>query len=76
MFHEILSIQVNHKYKSCVREVNAMIDHDEITLALKAMIRYGLALNTNCCWEIPQLFQHLQDIIQRYSMEFAGSEIQ
>ena len=46
----------------CVRELNAMIDHDGIPLVRKAMIRCGLALNANG-WEITQLFQHLQDII-------------
>ena len=59
-----------------VSEVNDMIDHDEIPFVRKAMIRCGLALNKNCCWEIAQLFQHLQDVIQRYPMEFAGSEVQ
>ena len=60
----------------CVSEVNAMMDHDGIPLVRKAMIRCGLALNTNGCWEIAQLFQHLQDIIQRYPMEFAGNPVQ
>ena len=60
----------------CINEVNAMIDHDGIPSVRKAMVRCGLALNTNGCGEIAQLFQHLQDIIQRYPMEFAGSEVQ
>ena len=53
-----------------------MIDHDGIPLVRKAMIRCGLALNTNGCWEITKLFEHLQDIIQRYPMEFAGSAVE
>ena len=57
----------------CVIEVNAMIDHDGIPLVQKVMIRCGLELNTNGCWEITQLFQHLQNIMQRYPMEFAGT---
>ena len=60
----------------CVSEVNASIDHDGIPSVRKAMITCGLALNTNGCWEIAQLFQHPQDIIQSYPMEFAGSEVQ
>ena len=45
-----------------VSEVNAMIDNDGIPLFRKAIIRCGLAQNTYGCWEIKQLFQHLQDI--------------
>ena len=40
----------------CVSEVNAKIDHDGIPVVRKAKIRCGLALNTNGCWEITQLF--------------------
>ena len=62
--------------EKCVSEVNAMIDHDGIPVVRKAMINSGLELNTNGCWERTQLFQHLQDIIQRYPMEFSGSEVE
>ena len=41
--------------------VNAMVDHDRIPLVREAMIRCGLAHNTNGCWEITELLQHLQD---------------
>ena len=54
---------------NCVSEVNPMIRHGGIPLVRKAMIRFGLALNTNNCWEITQLFQCLEHIIQRYAME-------
>ena len=47
-------------------EVNGKIVHDGILLVRKATIRLRLALNTNGCWEITQLFQHLQDVIRRY----------
>ena len=60
----------------CVREVNDMTDHDEIPLVRKAMICCGLALNTNGCCEITQLFHYLQDLIQRYPIEFAGSAVE
>ena len=60
----------------CVSEVDGMIDRDGIPLLRKAMIRCGLALNTNGCWEITRLFQHIQDIIQRHPMEFAESPVQ
>ena len=39
--------------------VNFMIDHNGITIVREAMIRSGLALNTNGCGDIVQLFQHL-----------------
>ena len=60
----------------CVIEVNAMIYHYGIPVIRKAMIRCGLALNTNGCWELTKLFQNLQDIIQRYPKEFSGSEVE
>ena len=40
----------------CVSEVSAVIDRDGIPTVRKAIIRYGLALNANGCWEIMQLF--------------------
>ena len=52
----------------CVSEVNAMVDYHGIPLVGKAMIRRGLGLNTNGCWEITQLFQYLRGIVQRYPM--------
>ena len=60
----------------CLSEVNAMIDRDGISFARKVLTRCGLTLNINGCWEITQLFQYLQDIIQRYWMEFAVSSVQ
>ena len=66
---------MNSAVKS-IREVNAMFNHDGIQLVRKAMIRCDLALNTNGCWELTQLFQHLQDIIQRYPTEFSGSKVE
>ena len=39
------------------------------------MIRCDLALDTNGCWKVTELFQHLQDIIQRYPTEFAGNPV-
>ena len=45
----------------CVSEVNAMVDHDEIPLVRKAMIRCGLRPNKNGRWEITYFSQHLQE---------------
>ena len=58
-----------------VEAVNAMQDDDGIPVVRKAMIRCGLSLNTNGQWETTQLFQHLQDIIGRHPMEFAGMDV-
>ena len=55
----------------CVIEVNAKINHYGIPLVRKAMIRCGLELNPNGCWDITQLLQHLQDIVQ----ENAGNSV-
>ena len=60
----------------CVSEVNGMINCDGIPLVRKAMIQCGLALYTNGCWEITQIFKRLRHILQRYPMEFAGSPVQ
>ena len=54
----------------CVSEVNAMIRDGGILFVRKAMIRCGRALNANNCWDITQLLQGLEHIIQRYAMEF------
>ena len=56
--------------------MNSMIDQDVIPPVRKAIIRCGLELNTIGCWDIAKLFRHLQDITQRYPMEFAGSPVQ
>ena len=53
-----------------------MIDHDRITLFRKDMIRCGLALSTNGCWKITQLFQHLQNVIEGNHMRFSGIAVQ
>ena len=52
-----------------VSEVNPFFDHDNrIELFRNAIVRSGLALNENCCWEIIQNFQLLRDIMQRFQM--------
>lgn len=58
-----------------VKEVIAVINHDGIPLVQKAIIRCSLALNTSGFREIMQLFQHVQDVIQHYQIEFAGSAV-
>ena len=60
----------------CINEVNRMTDNDGIPLIQKAIIWCGLALNTNNSWKIPQLFQHLQDIIERHPSEFHGNLVE
>ena len=57
-----------------VRDVNNQTDADGISYARKAMIRCGLALNINGIWETKQLFPHLQNIISKYSRNFAGKD--
>ena len=64
IFYEIPLIQFVNKYR-----------HDGIPLVGKNMIRCRLALNTNSFWDITLLFQHIRDVVQRYPMEFAGSEV-
>ena len=58
-----------------VSEPNAMVDHHGIPLVRKDIMWYGLAVYTNVFSEITQLFQHLQDIIQHFSMELAGCAV-
>ena len=59
-----------------IAQTHAMVDHDGISLVRKAVVRFDLALNTNVCREITQLFQHLQDSIQRYPVEFAECSVE
>ena len=60
---------------AAVRDVNAQRDIEGPTYARKAMIRCGLALNTNGQWEERQLFPKLQNIIQRHRNHFEGAPV-
>ena len=59
-----------------VSEVNSVIDRDGTPLVQKSIGRYGLTVNTSGFREVTELFQHLQDIIKLYPMEFAGCAVQ
>ena len=41
----------------------------------EAMIRCGLAKSENGVWEEKQLFQNIQDIIERYRENFNGAQV-
>ena len=60
----------------CGSEKNTIINHNRILLVRQAMIRCGLVLNENGCWEITELLEHLKDIRQHYPMEFAEIIVQ
>ena len=49
-----------------------MVDNDGTPLVRKAMIRCGLSLSLNGQWAKTQLFQHLQDTIDRHPLQFEG----
>ncbi len=51
-----------------VNEVNSRCDSDGNSLVRKAMIRCGMSLDYNGTWNVSQLFQHLQQIVNRYPM--------
>lgn len=57
----------------CVREVNQQRDEDGVSVARKAMIITGMALNTNGVWEIRQLNPGLQRIIQKHKSVFEAT---
>ena len=50
-----------------VNDVNAMVDHRNISYARKAMIRCGLALGLHGTWNIGQLSHELQEIVAKVS---------
>ncbi len=58
----------------CVEEVNSMMDENGIPHVRKAIIKCGLPVNINGQYERSQLFDHLQEIIDRHPTKFAGSE--
>lgn len=55
-----------------VMEVNQQRDEDGLTFARKAMIRCGLAKQSNGMWEVRQLFPHLQTIVSKHKVYFDG----
>ena len=57
-----------------VAHINSLVDNDEMPLVCKAMARCGLSLNSTGKWEKTQLFQHLQDTIDKHRLEFERSE--
>ena len=52
--------------------IYSIVDNNGMPLACKAMIRCGLSFNLNGQWEKTQLFQHLQDVVNRHPIEFEG----
>jgi len=60
---------------TAVRRVNALRDKNGLNYARKAMIRCGLSLDVDGKWCVEQLFSHLQEIISKYPVEFAGSSV-
>lgn len=55
-----------------VRDVKRERDRAGLTYARKAMIRCGMAKQSNGLWEIQQLFPHLQNIVRTYRANFDG----
>lgn len=68
-----------HKMKmlaaECVRAVNRQRDSDGINFSRKALIKTGMALNTNGRWEIRQLFPKLQNIVSAHREYFDGKKV-
>ncbi|RLN06831.1 hypothetical protein BBJ28_00026101 [Nothophytophthora sp. Chile5] len=57
---------------AAVKEVNQKRDSNGINYARKAMIRCGLSLGIDGSWSTEQLFPHLQEIVKKYPLHFAG----
>ena len=55
-----------------VQKVNSMSDNNGVSYARKAMIRCGLAPDTDGTWKVSQLFKPLQEIIARHHINFCG----
>lgn len=58
-----------------LREVERDRDAGNVSYVRKAMIGSGMALNLNGQWEVRQLFPHLQEIVKKYSENFAGTPV-
>ena len=61
--------------KNTVRDMNAQRDKNGMLYSRKAMIRCCLSKSENGVWEEKQLFQNLQDIIERYRENFNGAPV-
>lgn len=55
-----------------VEKVNDMVDENGLSLVRKAMIRGGLALDVDGIWRKEQLFDYLQEIVEKHPLEFCG----
>ena len=58
-----------------VRDVASQRDSDGFTFSRKAMIRTGMALNTNGRWEESQLFPKPQSIVRKHRNHFNGEPV-
>lgn len=58
-----------------MRDVNNQRDSNGVSYARKAMIRPGMFLNLNGCWEKTQLTSELQEIIRSHRNHFGGLEV-
>ena len=58
----------------CVQKINERHGENGLSFPRKAMFRCGLSLDIDGIWRRQQLFQHLQDIINKYPTNFEGTE--
>lgn len=60
----------------CVPNDTNQCDPDHIIFAQIAIIRTGIALNTNGEWEVGQLTPELQAVVRKHSSNFDGASVE
>ena len=60
---------------NAVRDVNGASHKDGVYYSRRAMIRCGLALDTDGKWKTEQLSRQLQAIIEKYMVNFDGKSV-
>jgi hypothetical protein len=58
-----------------IEDVNRQVDIDNISYAIKSIIRCSLALEADGTWSINQLYPQLQQIVAKHQQYFEGLEV-
>jgi hypothetical protein len=58
-----------------IEDVNRRVDIDNMSYAIKSIIRCGLALGADGTWSVNKLFPQLQQIVAKHQQYFEGLEV-
>jgi hypothetical protein len=64
-----------HLAADSIEDVNRRVDIDNMSCAIKSIIRCGLALGADGTWSVNKLFPQLQQIVAKHQQYFEGLEV-